>query len=239
MGYGICLLSTIPMRKEPFHESELVSELLFNDLYKIVDKSTGWLKIKTDFDAYKGWIRNFQHHEITHNEYDKYKNKKHFIITAPVTNYHGKILSFGSTCFEESIDSIAIPETFDSNKMVEYAKKLKDIPYRWGGKTVFGIDCSAFVQLCAKAAGFKLPRDTSQQVNAGEIIYFLSESQAGDLAFFKNEENHIVHVGILLSNETIIHASGKVRIDSLDPTGIFNKETGRHTHFLSVIKRLS
>jgi cell wall-associated NlpC family hydrolase len=101
-----------------------------------------------------------------------------------------------------------------------------------------GIDCSAFVQLCAKVAGFKLPRDASQQVNHGVTINFLSEARSGDIAFFENENRRITHVGILLSNDKIIHASGKVRIDTLDQTGIFNKETNRHTHVLSVIKRL-
>ena len=122
--------------------------------------------------------------------------------------------------------------------MVESAIKLLDTPYRWGGKSVMGIDCSAFVQLCAKVAGFKLPRDASQQVNHGVTVNFLSDARSGDIAFFENENRRITHVGILLSNDKIIHASGKVRIDTLDQTGIFNKETNRHTHVLSVIKRL-
>ena len=122
--------------------------------------------------------------------------------------------------------------------MVESAIKLLDTPYRWGGKTIMGIDCSAFVQLCAKVAGFKLPRDASQQVGYGETVEFLSDAKAGDIAFFENEDRRVIHVGILLSNDKIIHASGKVRIDTLDQTGIFNKETNRHTHVLSVIKRL-
>ena len=122
--------------------------------------------------------------------------------------------------------------------MVESAIKLLDTPYRWGGKSVMGIDCSAFVQLCAKVSGFKLPRDASQQVEHGETIEFLSDAKAGDIAFFENEDRRVTHVGILLSNDKIIHASGKVRIDTLDQTGIFNKDTNRHTHVLSVIKRL-
>ena len=101
-----------------------------------------------------------------------------------------------------------------------------------------GIDCSALVQLCAKVAGFKLPRDASQQVNHGDIVMYGNEIKAGDLAFFENEDRKITHVGILLSNDKIIHASGKVRIDTFDQTGILNKDTNRHTHVLSVIKRL-
>ena len=100
-----------------------------------------------------------------------------------------------------------------------------------------GIDCSALVQLCAKVAGFKLPRDASQQVNHGNTINSISEAKAGDIAFFKNENNRITHVGILLSNEKIIHASGKVRIDSFDSKGIYNKDLKEYTHKLYIIKR--
>ena len=101
-----------------------------------------------------------------------------------------------------------------------------------------GIDCSAFVQLCAKTAGYKLPRDASQQYDFGDTINDLSEAQTGDIAFFENKEHRIIHVGILLSKNIIIHASGKVRIDAIDTTGIFNNELNTYTHYLCKIKRL-
>ncbi len=238
MRRGICKLSVVPMRKEASHESELVSELLFNDIYEITEENEDWLKIRCLYDLYEGWIRKLQHCEIDENEFNGYLNKEKFIINSPVALYNNKTLSFGSKIFEKTESSILLRKNFDSRIMVESAIKLLDTPYRWGGKSVMGIDCSAFVQLCAKVAGFKLPRDASQQVNHGMTINFISEIQAGDIAFFENENRRITHVGILLSNDKIIHASGKVRIDTFDQTGIFNKENKRHTHILSTIKRL-
>ena len=238
MRRGICKLSVVPMRKEASHESELVSELLFNDIYEITEENEEWLKIRCLYDLYEGWIRKLQHCEIDENEFNGYLNKEKFIINSPVALYNNKTLSFGSKIFEKTESSILLRKNFDSRIMVESAIKLLDTPYRWGGKSVMGIDCSAFVQLCAKVAGFKLPRDASQQVNHGTTINFISEIQAGDIAFFENENRRITHVGILLSNDKIIHASGKVRIDTFDQTGIFNKENKRHTHILSTIKRL-
>ena len=70
------------------------------------------------------------------------------------------------------------------------------------------------------------------------MVYFLQETRAGDLAFFGNEDGRITHVGILMGDERIIHASGQVRIDYLDQTGIFNKELNVHTHRLQAIKRM-
>lgn len=238
MRYGICKLSVSPMRKEASHESELVSELLFNDIYEVIDENDEWVKVRCLFDSYEGWVRKLQHFEIDEKEYNECLKKDKYIITSPISYYNNKVLSFGSKIFEERENSILLRKKFDSRIMIESAIKLLDTPYRWGGKSVMGIDCSAFVQLCAKVAGFKLPRDASQQVNHGVTINFLSEARSGDIAFFENENRRITHVGILLSNDKIIHASGKVRIDTLDQTGIFNKETNRHTHVLSVIKRL-
>ena len=226
------------MRKEASHESELVSELLFNDIYEVIDENDEWVKIRCMYDLYEGWVRKLQHFEIDDKEYNEYLKKDKYIITSPISYYNNKVLSFGSKIFEERENSILLRKKFDSRIMIESAIKLLDTPYRWGGKSVMGIDCSAFVQLCAKAAGYKLPRDASQQVNHGVTVSFLSEARSGDIAFFENENRRITHVGILLSNDKIIHASGKVRIDTLDQTGIFNKETNRHTHVLSVIKRL-
>jgi cell wall-associated NlpC family hydrolase len=89
-----------------------------------------------------------------------------------------------------------------------------------------------------KLNGYKLKRDASQQATQGEALSFIEESEAGDLAFFDNEEGKIIHVGIIMSDNYIIHASGKVRIDRIDHLGIYNVDTERHTHKLRVIKKI-
>lgn len=238
MRYGICNLSVVPMRKEPSHTSELVSELLFNDIYKIIDENDEWLKIQCMYDSYEGWIRKLQHNEITDNEFNAYISKEKFIINVPSINHENMVLSFGSKVFTHVEGSIPLSKNYDSDVLIESAFKMINTPYRWGGKSIMGIDCSAFVQLCAKVAGYKLPRDASQQYDFGETINALSEAQPGDIAFFENKEHRIVHVGILLSKNIIIHASGKVRIDAIDEIGIFNNELNTHTHHLCKIKRL-
>jgi cell wall-associated NlpC family hydrolase len=82
-----------------------------------------------------------------------------------------------------------------------------------------------------------LPRDSWQQAELGETIEFLTKANCGDLCFFDSEEGRITHVGILLDNNTIIHSSGKVRIDKIDSAGITNSDTGQQTHKLKLIKR--
>jgi len=233
--YGICGYSTVCVRREPMHSSELVTEMLFNDLYEIIDNQQDWIKIKMEYDGYEGWISAKQHIAIPEAAFNALRLNSKRVVCNPVELYDGKILTFGTTIIEDGNDS-----SNDSrvNAMISNGFKLLDVPYRWGGRTVFGIDCSGFVQLCAKTVGIKLPRDASQQVKCGEDVYFLPETRPGDLAFFENEEHQIVHVGIIIEGEKILHASGKVRVDSLDQTGIFNEETGTHTHFLAAIKRI-
>lgn len=86
--------------------------------------------------------------------------------------------------------------------------------------------------------GKYIPRDANQQVGIGETINFISDTKAGDLAFFDNSEGLITHVGMVLEKNEIIHSSIKVRIDKLDQQGVFNKDLQKYTHKLRVIKRI-
>jgi hypothetical protein len=238
MRYGICDLSVIPIRKEGNHTSEMVSQLLYNELYEVLDEKPGWLLIKTDMDQYEGWIQGIQHHAISEQKFANCRGQGRYIVDQPLLEYRGRFLSIGTILNEPVAGSMTMPERFVPALMIEFAQKLLDVPYLWGGRSIFGIDCSGFVQLCARAAGKLLPRDASEQIKVGDLVYFLPEIQPGDLAFFGNEDGKIVHVGMMLDNERIIHASGQVRIDYLDQTGIFNKERNEHTHRLQAIKRL-
>ena len=239
MEKGICTQSAIAIRKEHSHASEMVSQLLYNELYTKLDEVNGWTLIRTELDQYEGWIWAKQYHALSDEEFERLKTSKAFLTNKPVVDFDGKLLSFGTPLYEPHADAMEMPSAFNPDLMIENAKKLLEVPYLWGGRTVMGIDCSGFVQLCAHMAGAVLPRDASQQINCGELVYFLQETQPGDLAFFGDEDDHITHVGIIIGNEQIIHASGKVRIDYLDQTGIFNKERNAHTHHLQAIKRLS
>ena len=239
MTYGICKLSAIALRKEARHGSEMVSQVLYNEIYTVLDKTQECLLIQTDFDQYEGWIQAKQFVEIGEEEFKALKSKKLYLTNKPIVEYEGKFLSLGTPLYEPYPDAVEMPSEFHPELMVDYAKMLLNAPYLWGGRTVMGIDCSGLVQVCARLAGLCLPRNASQQIQCGELVYFLQETRAGDLAFFGNEEGHITHVGIIMGNEQIIHSSGQVRIGFLDQTGIFNKERNEHTHLLQAVKRLS
>ena len=238
MTYGKCNLSAIALRKEDRHSSEMVSQLLYNETYTVLDKTKDFVLIETAFDHYQGWIQAKQFCEISEEEFNALKAKRPYLINKAIAEHGGKFLTLGSPLYVPHPDTVEMLSVFHPEMLVDYAKLLLDVPYLWGGRTVFGIDCSGLVQVCGRMAGLLLPRDASQQVKCGELVYFLQETQPGDLAFFGDEDGRITHVGIVMGDEQIIHASGEVRIDFLDQTGIFNKERNEHTHRLQVVKRM-
>ncbi|MDP4277508.1 MAG: C40 family peptidase [Bacteroidota bacterium] len=118
------------------------------------------------------------------------------------------------------------------------ALRFMNAPYLWGGKSVFGIDCSGLVQVVFSMTGHFLPRDAKDQALKGRPVSRLEEARPGDLAFFTNPEGRIVHVGIVFKDQQIIHASGSVHIDQLDETGIFSASLNKYTHQLHQLRRI-
>ncbi|WP_333693718.1 C40 family peptidase [Flavobacterium sp.] len=251
--YGICNLAIIPLRNEPNDRSEQVSQLLFGEFFEVLEQQKQWLKIKLHFDQYEGWIDSKQCRFISKSEFTElvtngeiYSNDLVEFVTGDMESLLpiplGSSLSFlniesvNSTNFKfEGLKTTGIkPKT----ELLKTAFLYLNAPYLWGGKSPFGIDCSGFTQMVYKINGYSLFRDASQQATQGEALSFIEESEPGDLAFFDNDEGKIIHVGIVMKDNYIIHASGNVRIDRLDHLGIYNAETNRHTHKLRVIKKI-
>jgi len=118
----------------------------------------------------------------------------------------------------------------------EVGKGLLSIPVLQGGRCGFGIDAPGLVQLLCKSMGISVPHSISAQAESGFTTNFIHEAKKGDLAFFHNGEVHFTHVGMVLDDGKIIHASDQVRIDRLDQQGIYCDEKERYTHQLRVVK---
>ena len=241
-------MGMIPLRKENSHKSEMVSQLLYGECYKIIEKRKKWAKILLEWDGYKGWIDCNQVHMISKANFDKMVQSD-LKISTDLVNY---ITTKDDLLFPvlmgsdlRALDTLEHQFEGQFHRPNKSKKALKDTaylflntPYLWGGKSLLGIDCSGFTQMVYKINGIKLRRDASQQALDGQTLSFIEESEAGDLAFFDNAEGEIVHVGLLLENHHIIHATGTVRIDKIDQSGIFNLETQSHSHKLRFIKKL-
>lgn len=261
--FGVTNLSSIPLRATPSERAELVSQLLFGDVYTVEEIQDNWMKIRTCDCNYEGWMTAKLHNPLSDKEAKKYLNAGKYVvkdylliiqddksrIEFPV--FMGSsfpypqngILKMGNSTFRieipEPIPTVPIDGLSKQQaELIQFAFAYLQTPYLWGGRTPAGIDCSGFSQIVYKSIGINIPRDASQQVHCGDIVDFMEESQVGDLAFFQNTEGNIVHVGIVCGPNSIIHSSGRVKIDMLDSTGIFSREQNEYTHFLRIIKRL-
>ncbi len=260
MKFGIALLSIIPVRKEDDERSEMKSQLLFGEHYKILNIKSGWALIETCFDNYRGWIDEAMITEIKPETYKLLSLGKSVVINRKIVHLILEDKSIqqivaGSTIpfFKKTSDLFTVEgRTFRMAEepnppgIISIRREISDTsllylnsPYLWGGRTPFGIDCSGFTQIVYKICGIKLPRDAKQQSECGKIVRKLKEYETGDLAFFrKGQANEISHTGILLDNNMIIHSSGKARIDRIDEKGIFNDEIKSYSHQLVTIQNV-
>lgn len=253
MEYGICNLAVIPLRAEASDKSEQVSQVLFGEAFEIVEWAERWAKIITANDRYEGWIGRLQFVMLGHINFKNLQQSPPPITYRAVTQAWKKpdntvlylpvcsslVFLKGTTCRINNEEFEIIGEIGETAGLDVTAKSFLNTPYLWGGRTHYGIDCSGFTQAVFKLQGACLKRDAWMQAEQGDVVDFLAEAKLGDLAFFDNAEGRITHVGIMLNNEQIIHASGRVKIDRIDSQGIYSEEQKRYTHKLRIIKRIS
>jgi hypothetical protein len=252
MEYGICNLAIVPLRFEPSSRSEQVSQVLFGEVFEIMEWQDEWARIITTFDGYEGWINGLQFVQLGTIAYKALQKMKVPLTYRPVTQAWKKInnsvlylpigssLVFleGTTCNIRNEYFDIVGEIGETENILTTAKSFLNVPYLWGGRTHFGIDCSGLTQAVYRLQGISLKRDAYLQAEQGTTVDFLQEAKLGDLAFFDNAEGRITHVGIMLNNEQIIHASGRVKIEKIDTQGIYSTELKRYTHKLRIVKRI-
>jgi cell wall-associated NlpC family hydrolase len=252
--FAICRVAIAPLRAAASDKAEITTQLLFGDHVEILNKAEPWYYIRNAFDEYEGWLDFKQLAGISPEEYENYHNCSHLApsaventvlaadgskyylpASASLPAYANGYCHLGQERYQVLFDPHQVTAAYEN--IPELATFFLNAPYLWGGRTVFGMDCSGLVQAIFKMVGVAIKRDAAQQAEQGEIVNFLPEVQAGDLAFFDNIEGRIIHVGLMLSTHQIIHASGRVRIDPIDDQGIYNPELGRYSHHLRIIKR--
>ena len=221
IAFGICRLSIAPVREAANDRSEMVTQLLFGDHYTVLESSENnkWLKIKIEYDGYEGWIDVLQHHEIP-QEYFRQVNSSDYKVSLDLTS---SILyrKYPINIVIGSILPIATTELFKMEEQLAFNGEAKGLSL----KREFD-----FLKSIA------LKYLNAPYLWGGRTPF--GDRSAGDLAFFNNDKGDIIHVGIILNREEIIHASGKVRIDKLDEAGILNVTSNLRSHYLHSIRRI-
>ena len=256
MRFGICLLSCVPVRKSPEFWGELASELLFGEHFEVLDRRDIFAKVRMAYDSYEGWIDLRQTVSIGLDEFQGLNETLAAVSLDAITltqmdNHKVMVLRGSSLPFYTNGEfrvggrkfsfsgKVRKPDrSITSEELVHFALSYLNSPYRWGGRTPFGIDCASFVQVVFKAFGVYLSRETYTQKEEGKEIGSIADARVGDLAFFRSISKDLPHVGIVLGEE-IIHACGTVRIDSIDKAGIFNRKIKEYTYRLTSIRRIA
>lgn len=255
--FGICAYNLVAIRAEASDKSELVTQLLFGDLYTVEKESENgkWLEIKVVEDGYVGWMDKKLFFDVSEDYSKQWLSKPRYVCAdsigfvsgegfqqpiffgsyLPLFDGHYVYLGSKGLSFKGTAQKL---EQGMQQNILHHAQTFLHTPYLWGGKSHAGIDCSGLVQIVFRNNGHKLQRDAWQQASMGSPVENIEEAKSCDLAFFSNDAGRVTHVGILLGPQDIIHAHGKVRKDKIDHIGIINGDTGLYSHRLSGIRRI-
>jgi len=248
--YAICQLAVCPVRSAATDEAEIVTQLVFGDYVTVLENGNPWVKVKNNADGYEGWMDFKQLKFITASGFLNGTKQPPIVVGNPQLELEGPFgpltIFLGASLPHFDSEKCTIGTDIYTLKNKLFVAKQTDIvalgkaylnaPYLWGGKSLFGIDCSGLTQNIFKAVGIQVPRDASEQVKHGETIKW-KDRAANDVVFYTTSSSRVTHVGILVNKNDIIHAHGRVRIDKCDEKGIYNAEQKKYTHAHHSIKR--
>lgn len=257
----LALHSVIPVRTEPREGAEQSTQMLFGELAEVLDEQPRWTKIRLESDGQEGWVDAKMITPMSDEEYRSYSEAlssaatMKFPMTYAVSENNGQTIPLTAgtrlTHYKDGrFEVLGVGFRIDPNMVITHALEMTqenllqavrfflNTPYLWGGKNAIGMDCSGFTQVVMSLFGRQLLRNASEQATQGERVDELKKAQAGDLVFFDHEDGKISHVGIVIDAERVIHCSGRVKVEKLDETGIFNAETGNYSHHLCAIRRI-
>jgi cell wall-associated NlpC family hydrolase len=253
-GFGVVSLAALDLRRGPAHESELRSQLLLGEVVRVSSSSADrlWWRVTNESDGYSGWVRNWGIVGASRGRVARWKRRARARVR--VSHAEARTLPGGgalvSPLFWNSrmiagpsrppwrrvelpdgrrgwvaLRAISVGARRKPPRLTERIRQLLGVPYLWGGRTPSGLDCSALTQQVLGEQGFCLPRDARQQFAAARPLRTGQTPLEGDLAFFGRPGKPPGHVGLMLGGGYYVHARGRVRVNSVDPSNqLYDKE---------------
>lgn len=234
-------VSIASVYREATFRSETTSQTHLGETLEVLEEQSDWVRVRQE-DAYEGWVAKFflvpkPENWDEHNFYYGgkaiawiHQSPDHQSATIRDITLLSKLPALD---FQEGWVQVLLPDGVkawvennprqlvaktDVEQLLRTAFSFQGIQYFWGGRSPKGFDCSGFVQTTFRLNGLQLPRDAYQQAEVGDQVDDdFNNWQVGDLIFFTERNNRITHVAISLGEGDFIHASGFVKINSVNP----------------------
>ena len=199
-----------PVFESACFNSNYLTEAVYGDSCKILNVKKSWFFVKCE-DGYQGWIKNFYGFRS-----ETKKNTSYIVAYPEEGRFFNPLYPFGAKLNKKRIGAIPIDQSLDFNKINLVLNNLLGVPYKWGGKTSLGFDCSGLVQSVLSVYGIKIPRDSKNQWRFLEPHKIsINKAKKGDLHFF-GKKGEVSHVGFACGGYDFIHSQGYVKKESLD-----------------------
>ncbi len=229
------------LRDAPSHHAQVLSEARMGEILLRIQTRGDWLLVASE-DGYVAWLRSWSCRELLRAERDELILRRKGLVQPPLASLstaqgHPLALAGGTPLLElkdassdahelsvELVDgtrgklrreSIRVePLAAQISRLLPEARQYLGTPYRWGGRSALGVDCSGYVQIVAHACGYSLPRDAAQQARSGKAVSLRVDAwQPGDLVFFHEP---VDHVAFYAGKGAILHARGRVQEQNFD-----------------------
>ncbi|WP_116124254.1 NlpC/P60 family protein [Lewinella sp. IMCC34183] len=254
--YATGKYTAAPLLAKPRPRAPLVSQLLFGEPVRILAVTPPYCRVEMADDGTEGYILADQLAPVDTATFRAQVERPAFALELfcpvftdtyglPVTfgarlpHYDGLQLRHGTQRFRYSGQALLTAQQVpEPDLLLRLARKWLYVPEFRGGRTPTGVGAGELIQLVARLANLRLPREPAAMCQQGRGVDFVLQCQEADLAFFQDDRGRIVHVGLILSGGQVLHVCGRVRIDPLDHFGIFDRERGRYSHRLRIVRRL-
>ena len=205
------------MLSEPKKSSKISNQLIYGEKFRILSRGKNYIKVKNNYDKYIGYISTSKFnsnykptHKVISLKSKIYLNKKNkikpsksflpFLSEIEILKSKKNMIMFEKNKWIKKKE--ILPLNSKINNCYKIFKLFLNSPYKWGGKSYKGIDCSALVQMYYKYNRKFFPRDTKDQVKIKQGLKLKKTYSKGDIIYWSG------HVAICLNNKKLIHAYG-------------------------------